>query len=98
MNAYTAVKADPVDTFMPWIDEEEKALRQRLHRALTISAARAPTAVSKSARALYWQCNLVAAEWAFKRAPAADLEDIANALVRLFMAAGALERIEGPME
>ena len=98
MNTQTIVPGDPVDAILPWIDEEERALRQRLHRAWAIGAARATRALSGSARALYWQSAQIASDWTFQPAPAAELKDIADALIHLFKAARTFERIEGPME
>ena len=96
MSVQTDRVADPIDAFMPWVGDEERALRQRLHRAWTIGAAKAAVAVSDNARILYWQASQIASDWTFKRAPAADLKDIADSLVRMFMAAATIERIEVP--
>jgi hypothetical protein len=86
---------DAIGTFMPWIGKEERALRKRLHNAWTIASARASRSDSGNARTLYWTAALVASEWTFARSDLEDLKDIADALVRLFLAAGTLERVEG---
>lgn len=85
---------DSIDVFMPWADAEEKALRRRLRDAWQISTARATRSQSRNARQLWWQVSQVATQWTTKRASKADLKDIADSLVRMFMAAAAFERIE----
>lgn len=89
------VARDPVSLFVPQAGIEERKLRQRLHNARTIASVKAVAAVSDNARSLYWAVNDVASVWTFGRATVEDLKSIADAMVRLFLVAGELERIEG---
>lgn len=87
---------DAVSVFAPWAGEQEKLLRRRLRNAWTIASARGARSRSGNARQLYWQVAMVASEWTFARASLADLKDIADGLVRMFVAANVFERVEGP--
>jgi hypothetical protein len=87
-------RPDPVEIFTPWADEEEKALRRRLRTAWNISTARATRSPSGNARQLWWQVAQVASDWVTKHASKTDLKDVADSLVRMFMAANTFERLE----
>jgi len=96
MSALSSVLAkDPVSLFVPGASIEERKLRQRLHNASTIASMKAVNASSEHARSLFWMVNEVAFAWKFAPATAEDLKDIADALVRLFLVAGELQRLEG---
>jgi len=86
---------DAVSHFCPWAEGDEKLSRQRLLNARNIGAAKAQRATNSRARQLMWLISSVAGDWVFARATADDLTEIANALVRLMLAAGTIERLEG---
>ena len=86
---------DPINALRPWGTPEEKALRRRLHKAWSIGAARATSAQSGSARSIFWLAAQTASDWTFAPRSEADLKEMADCLVRLFLCAGAFERLEG---
>jgi hypothetical protein len=90
MNAST-----PASAFWSWEDEEKQSVRSRLRKARDISARRAVAAESDGARRLFWEANALANRWCFAAASTEDLTEIANGIVRLFMAADTIERMEG---
>lgn len=89
---------DPVSVFAPWAAGTERAMRLRMHRARDIAQARASRSKHPTARSIYWTAAQVASGWVFARAPQDDLSDILEALSRLFLVAGTLERLEAPDE
>jgi len=89
---------DPITVFAPWAGPEERALRVRIHRARDRAQARAGRSKHGRARTLYWLSAQLAGDWVFSRASADDLNDILAALSRLFLVAGAIERLEEPDE
>jgi len=95
MNAQSAIECDPIEAFRSWESDAKKAVRRRLMKGITLSALGAVRAKSDAARRLYWEANGIANQWCFAVATVADLTDIANAVVRLFMTAGAIERLDG---
>jgi hypothetical protein len=94
MIAQSRIQADPIGLFVPQATAEEKKLRQRLHNARTLASARAVSAQSDNARQLFWLVNHVASGWIFAGATVEQLEEVANALLRLFLSASDFERIE----
>lgn len=95
MNAQSAIECDPIEAFRPWEDDDKKAVRRRLMNARNIAALRAVRVESDVARRLYWEANGIANRWCFAAANVDNLTDIANAVVRLFLTAGTVERVEG---
>src|SRR4051794_39680073 len=87
-----------VDIFAPWSGADERALRLRIHRARDIAQARAGRSKHTRARAVYWIAAQLAGDWVFARAPNESLEGVLEALSRLFLVAGTLERLEVPDE
>ena len=87
-----------VDIYAPWCASFERQLRIRVHRARDIAQARACRSKHGRARSLYWMAAQMAGDWVFRRAPNEDLEEILAALSRLFLVAGATERLEAPDE
>jgi hypothetical protein len=96
--APSKIEADPIGTFMPWTDQSEWTLRRRLVNARNIATARATSSRHSRARGLYWLTSYIAGDWMLTPAPADDLKDMADTLVRLFLCAGAIERLEAPDE
>lgn len=94
----TALSIDPIEALRPWGTAEEKRLRRRLHRAWHLSAADAARAQSGSARTILWLIAQTASEWTFAGRSEAELKDMADTLVRLFVCANAFERLEGSGE
>jgi len=88
----------PIDVFAPWAAGEERGLRLRIHKARDIAQARAARSRHVHARSIYWSAAEIAHAWVFQRAPSDQLNDILEALTRLFLAAGAIERLEAPNE
>ena len=87
---------DPIEALRPWGTPEEKALRRRLHKAWALGAAKATNTKSGAGRQLYWLTAQVASDWTFAPRSEADLKEMADCLVRLFMCANVFERLEGP--
>ena len=87
-----------VTHFAPWAGDDERALRVRVHRARDIAQARACRSKHGRARSVYWIAAQMAGDWVFARAPNDDLQCILETLSRLFLAAGAIERLEAPDE
>ena len=97
MNAPALNLSDEIRRFVPWVDDDELALRTRLRKARDLGAVRAVAATGHArSRTLYWMVADVAGEWMLSPASNDDLKDVADAMVRLFMVAGALERLEAP--
>jgi hypothetical protein len=91
-------RLDPIDVFAPWADDDEKALRRRIHRAQAAATTRASRSRHGRARQLYWWAATLAADWQFQRAPITDLSEILAGLARIFLTAGMIERLEAPDE
>ena len=87
---------DPVRIFAPWCDNEERALRLRIHKARDIAQARACRSKHGRARAIYWTAAQLSGAWVFQRVSTEELGDILEALTRLFLVAGTIERLEAP--
>ncbi|HUE80290.1 MAG TPA: hypothetical protein VMN38_11760 [Sphingomicrobium sp.] len=88
---------DAVGQFAPWAGDEERALRVRIHRALTGAIARATRERNGRSRALYYVAAEVGQAWVFRRVDdCADLERVIRALCQLFMAADNVFQLEGP--
>lgn len=96
-SAASPAMTSPVKVLMPWADGAELALRERLHKARDLSASRAVAAAGYArSRALFWMIADLCTEWVVSPASVADLEDLTNAILRLFMVADALQRLEAP--
>ena len=94
-----AAAADIVAMFMPEVGDAERALRARIHFARDTAQARRNRATTFESARLYAETADVACEWVFKRGTSlADLEEVIKILTWLFLAAGALERLEAPGE
>lgn len=91
MTVQTPVKPDPLASFMPWIEEDERQLRRRVLRCQQMSSSSARNATSDRARTIYWIACDIAAETAFAPATTDHLKDILATLARMFMAAGSIE-------
>ncbi len=89
---------DAIATFAPWASENERALRRRIHRAHGSAMARAQRSRHGRARAIFWLAAQMSGDWTFARAATEDLEDVLKTLSYLFLAAGAIERVEAPDE
>ena len=99
MNAPAKMAICPIRLHLPWISDDEHALRMRLFKARDLSALKAVAAEGHDrSRYLYWMVNELANEWLLSPAGKDDLRDLADTLVRLFMVAGALQRLEAPCE
>lgn len=85
---------DPIATFMPWLQDDERAMRQRILKARDTSAARAVLKAPSRSADLLWMANEIANERAFAPASMAELGDVVTALERLFSAARAMEIVE----
>lgn len=100
MNAHRSPKAaaaDIVAMFVPEASEEERALRARIHLARDTAGSRRDRSTSFEGSRLYAAAGSIAGSWAFKRGVSnASLEEMIKVLTWLFLAAGALERIEDP--
>jgi hypothetical protein len=48
------------------------------------------------ARQIYWLAAQIAGDWVFTPAPNDELTDVLEALSRLFLVAGMVERLEAP--
>ena len=94
MTAETTVRSDPAWALMPWLDEGERAVRNRLLRAQQYSARRAQLTASKTARTLLWLINETAAAYVSSAASLDLLQDVADTLARLALAANGFERLE----
>jgi hypothetical protein len=92
------VISDPIRTFLPQVDEEEFMLRCRLVKACNIASSRAVRTRHQHARELFGLIRDVAGNWKLSAASKEQLKDMADTLVRLFMAAAAFERLEAPDE
>ncbi|PSJ42158.1 hypothetical protein C7I55_07950 [Sphingomonas deserti] len=86
---------DPIQTFLPWANEDERKLRQRLLKAQTYATGLSASATSTRAQGLYRLIVTVAGERAFAPASCDELKDTADGLVRLLMVAQMFERTEG---
>ena len=86
--------ADPVARFRPWDSEETRNLRHRILKARDIAAVRARRSKVTIARTIFWLANELANDWVFVTASDDQLREIADSLVRLFLVAGSLERVE----
>lgn len=100
MNAYRSPKeaaACIVEMFMPGASEEEKALRARLHLAIATAHSRFESSQSDLGGRAYISAATIARAWVFKRDVSKDdLEEVIKILSWIFLAAGALERLEAP--
>ena len=94
MTYQSKITVDPIDAFRPWEDEATKAARRRLMNARNLASLRAIRAGCETSRQLYWSANEIANRWCLADARAAELTEIANALVRLFLTAGVVDRME----
>lgn len=83
---------DDIATLRPWEPGSKLDLRRCLNRIALLANARAQRASSPDARELFWGVTLLAGQWTFDSAPEAVLADIRDALVRMVLAAAALER------
>lgn len=89
--------ADIVAMFVPEAAHVERTLRARIHLARDTAQARRDRASSFEAARIYAETANVAREWVFRRgASLEDLEEVIKILTWLFLAAGALERLEVP--
>jgi hypothetical protein len=98
MNALSPMITDPIRTFLPGVDDEEHLLRCRLVKAHNIASSRFRLTANPRARELFGLIQEASSDWKFAPASKEHLKDIADALVRLFMAAQSFERLEGPHE
>jgi hypothetical protein len=96
MNALSPMVRDPIRTFMPGVDEEEHALRCRLVKACNIASSRAVMTDHQHARQLFGLIRDVAGYWKLSPASKEQLKQMADTLVRLFVAATAFEQLEAP--
>lgn len=90
-----SLRLDPVEVFAPFSSEEQSVSRRRLLKARDLATAKSMRTRNSRVRQLMWIVQVTAAEWVFARASAEDLKYVADALVRLFQAARALEEVEG---
>lgn len=87
--------ADEVRVFRPGDSAATIALRVRLRKAQTYASARAARTQSETARAILWIVADVASGWTFHPTDDDTLKDVADALVRLVLAASTFERLDG---
>ena len=96
MNAYTAVKADPVAAFMPWVKPDERDLRRRVLVFQQRASMRACRSESDRARGLWWLIVEIAAETAFTPATAGHLEEVLQMMLWQAHCANRIERWQAP--
>jgi len=87
---------DAIGALMPWTDERERFLRNRLARAQQLGAMRARGARSETARSLFWLINETAGANLTSPSSIEGLEDLRAGLLRLFLVADMFERREAP--
>lgn len=82
-------------TFMPGDSDENRALRARIYAARDMAHVRACRYASFDAGRLSHIASEIAGPWAFNRhAKGDELDAVIKILTWLFLAAGALERLE----
>lgn len=85
-----------VDLFADWYSDVERPLRIRIYQARDRMLARVNRSKHERARTIYWIGAQMAADWAFWRAGAEELNDVLAALTRIIMVADTIERLESP--
>ena len=78
---------------VPWERESKQLTRERLLTIQRLATNRARACQNTMAQALFWDAVAVAAQRVFVPADESDLRDLADALVRLMLVAGAFERL-----
>ena len=89
MNAPT-----PAQAFRPWETPEQNAARDRLFKCQRIAASRATNTASDGARTIFWLACDLASRRASANASVERMMSDRDCLVRLFMAANAIESLE----
>ena len=96
MSAQPRQTVDDIARVRPWEPEHRVQLRRRLNNARQRSICRRDRSISPDAHALFCEIARIAGDWSLKWQPDSDLEsrlqDILDALTRMFLAADALER------
>jgi hypothetical protein len=88
-------KLDPIDIFMPWADDEEKALRKRVRWTHHAAAARGDRSPSGEARTVFWLAAQTASGWTTARASKEQLWLVLHTCSQLLMAGNNYELLEG---
>jgi hypothetical protein len=86
---------DPIDTFMPWADEEEKSLLKRVRWTYHAADARAKRSPSGDARTAFWLAAQTASAWTTERASKEKLWLVLHTCSQLLMAGNNYELLEG---
>jgi len=86
---------DPIDTFMPWADDDEKALRKRVRWMHHAAGARGERSPSGNARTAFWLAAQTASAWTTARANKDELWLVLNTCSQLLMAGNNYELLEG---
>lgn len=74
--------------------DEERDMRERLGKGRDIALMRATSSRPPEVRDLYWQAVYLANAWLTRPASVQHLRRVRYAVARIFLAAGALERLE----
>jgi hypothetical protein len=91
----TAAPLDPIGTFMPWADDEEKALRRRVQWTHHAANARANRSLSGEARNAFWLAAQTASAWTTARASKKQLRLVLHTCSQLLGAGNNYELLEG---
>lgn len=90
-----AAAVEQVGHFLPETGDDERQLRARIMYARDIASTRSARGMSFDGRRLYSIAAGIASDWVFKRPASMDeLQDVRAILARIFLSAGALERLE----
>ena len=83
-----------VDCWAPWSTAGERAQRLRLYTARDVAGARAARTQGWT-HEVFKTAEHIAGGWLWSRGSEYELKTVADALVRMFQAGVALERVEG---
>ena len=86
---------DPIDTFMPWADDEEKALRRRVRWTHHAAGARGQRSPSGNARTVFWLAAQTASAWTTAHANKEELQLVLHTCSQLLIAGNNYEILEG---
>lgn len=92
--AVSRLVADPMTTFLPGCEGEERALREKIRLQRDIACSRVATLQSEAARVINWLVVDLANAWVFSPATLDQLRDVRAQGLRLLIATNAAERIE----
>lgn len=84
---------DPITALMPWVTPEEAGLRRRILKC-RLTAARKAARAGGVAQQLCWAACDLAGQWDVAPASIEQLQDVIEALTRMFLAVGVVERLE----